>query len=342
MWDLSDNKETDSFDCYDYTELPPPQLVPPMYVFFGADDIHIMDERRNQVISPKVRSAIDTPGIIGIQKLYFWKQLEKGEGEYDFSPIHRDLKLTNDAGKILLIQLQDRSFSKDNPVVPAYLRDPKNKELYSLGVAQQLDRDSDGGWIAKQWIPGVRSKFVALINALGKEFNGKIAGINLPETATHFDDEHVPEDFTEDSYFAAELQNIKALKKSFPDSLAIQYVNFFPGEWNNDKGYMQRTFEEAEQFDFALGGPDTIPCRNGQMKNSYPFFRSFNDRITSVMAVQSPDYKAINTRTGKPFTIAEFYSFSQHYLGSDIIIWDSKEPEFTDRIQPFLKSLHSK
>lgn len=60
------------------------------------------------------------------------------------------------------------------------------------------------------------------------------------------------------------------------------------------------------------------------------------------MAVQLPDYKAENTRTGKPFIVVEFYSFSQHYLGSDTIIRDSKEPEFIEWVQPYLRRLNSK
>lgn len=43
-------------------------------------------------------------------------------------------------------------------------------------------------------------------------------------------------------------------------------------EWNNDRKYMERFFNIANENKFGLGGPDVAPYRKGQMKNSYPFF----------------------------------------------------------------------
>jgi hypothetical protein len=39
------------------------------------------------------------------------------------------------------------------------------------------------GWIAKRWNRQVQHRFSLLMKALGKEFDGKIEGINLQETA---------------------------------------------------------------------------------------------------------------------------------------------------------------
>ena len=40
--------------------------------------------------------------------------------------------------------------------------------------------------------------------------------------------------FTCDGYFDAELDNIQRARAAFTRSAVVQYVNFWPCEWNND------------------------------------------------------------------------------------------------------------
>ena len=64
--------------------------------------------------------------------------------------------------------------------VPNYLL----TEEYSEGVAEQYgDNGKAEGWVAKRWNEKVRERFALLLEALGKEFDGKIEGINLQETS---------------------------------------------------------------------------------------------------------------------------------------------------------------
>ena len=55
----------------------------------------------------------------------------------------------------------------------------------------------------------------------------------------------------------------------------MQYANFWPCEWDNDQKYMSRAFEFAKQNRIGLGGPDIVPYKKAQMKNSYPFFHRY-------------------------------------------------------------------
>ena len=50
-------------------------------------------------------------------------------------------------------------------------------------VLQYNDEGKPEGWVAKRWNKKVRERFALLLQALGKEFDGKIEGINLQETA---------------------------------------------------------------------------------------------------------------------------------------------------------------
>jgi len=49
-----------------------------------------------------------------------------------------------------------------------------------------------------------------------------------------------PEGFTPQIYRDGLITNMKALKRAFSKSIALQYANFMPGEWRptEDKGYL--------------------------------------------------------------------------------------------------------
>ncbi|MGK9236336.1 hypothetical protein KXS07_31430 [Inquilinus limosus] len=99
----------------------------------------------------------------------------------------------------------------------------------------------------------MRERYQALLRALAERFDGKVFGINLPETAIDVDAENDHTGFSCDGYFDAELQNLKAARAAFTRSHVIQYVNFWPCEWENDHDYMGRLFRYAAENDIGLG-----------------------------------------------------------------------------------------
>ncbi|MDZ5697965.1 hypothetical protein [Chelativorans sp. M5D2P16] len=203
---------------------------------------------------------------------------------------------------------------------------------YGGGLAPQLDNPGEGkpvghGWVAMQWNPAVRDRFQALLQALGEAFDGRVFGMNLPETAADVDMEDDRNGFSCEAYFAAEMQNIAAARKAFRKSHVVQYVNFWPCEWENDHNYMARLFDYASRHAIGLGGPDIVPERKVHMKNAYPFFNRNKDRLDLVaMAVQEPTLTYTNPKTGKPFTKDELVRFASEYLGVDVIFWSAASP----------------
>jgi len=178
-----------------------------------------------------------------------------------------------------------------------------------------------------QWNPTVRERYRKLIAALAEKFDGKVFGVNLPETSIDLSTKNPPAGFTCDAYFAAEMENLAFARKAFANSQVVQYVNFWPCEWENDHEYMSRLFDFAERNKIGLGGPDIVPGRKAQMKNSYPFFNRYKGRLSFVgMAVQEPTLTYRNPETKKPFTKAEFEKFAEDYLGADVIFWSSASP----------------
>lgn len=277
----------------------------------------------------QLNTLLKRPDIQGVQIVYSWKSLEPVKNQYDFSRIEGDLKVLDAARKKLFIQVQDRFFRPEDKNVPAYLmQDP----TYDGGITPQSDNPGErkpvgSGWVANQWNPNVRQRYQILLQSLAKQFDGRVYGVNLPETAIDVDMTHSPAGFSCDTYFNGELENMKAARTAFTKSYVVQYVNFWPCEWNNDHKYMSRTFELAVQNGIGLGGPDIIPSRRGQMNNSYPFFHQYKDKLVLIaMAVQEPTLTYTNPATGRTFTKNELQSFGGEYLGAHLIFWSASSP----------------
>ncbi|WP_260635351.1 hypothetical protein [Streptomyces angustmyceticus] len=275
----------------------------------------------------EVKPLLDRPDVAGVQLVVPWKALERKKGQYDFSEIDRALKYVQDRHKKLFIQVQDRFFAPPTRLPDYLLQDPECKG----GAAPTKNENGLGpgepGAVAAQWNPQVRGRFQQLLKAMSQKFDGRLAGVNLPETATEVDTEKDRTGYSDDAYFKAELDNMAYGKKVFHKTPFIQYVNFWPGEWNNSRNYMKRTFEFAKAHGIGLGGPDILPDRPAQMENSYPFFKKYRGQLPMVaMAVQEPDFQYKSPTTGKPYTREEFTDFGTNTLGADAIFWATSSP----------------
>lgn len=291
--------------------------APQSFLYMSAGDL------------PASTALLQRPDIGGVQIVLNWRALEPSKDSYDFSAIRAALAITQPLHKGLFIQIQDRFFSADARNIPDYLLTGAE---YGGGLVAQTDNAGEAqpvgsGWVAMQWNPAVQARYQALLQALAQDFDGKVMGVNLPETAIDIVMDPAPEGFTCDSYFAAEMANMAFARKVFATSKVVQYVNFWPCEWENDHDYMGRLFKFAAAHDIGLGGPDVVPYRKGQMKNSYPFFNAYKGKLPFVaMAVQEPTLTYKNPKTGKRFTKAEFEGFAADYLGANVIFWSTSSP----------------
>jgi len=304
------------------------------FVFFGQDRETIRE----------ASSFFDTQALEGAQVTYSWRQLEPGKDEYDFGAIREDLAFLASKGKKLFIQIQDVTFSESRINVPRYLlRDA----LYNGGADKQYQIDGDDeehatveGWMARRWDPAVQERFGKLLTALGKEFDGRIEGINFAETAIGVGrtGRLFPKGFTFDIYRDAIITNMKALKRAFPKSVTMQYANFMPGEWlpGDDHGYLRAVYRAAKELKVGVGGPDLLPYRPGQLNHAYPLIRNAAGIVPTGIAVQEGNYGDINPKTGKCATISELLEFATDSLKVDYIFWCTQEPFYSKEVIPFL------
>jgi hypothetical protein len=303
------------------------------YVFFNLDRENIREA-----------SFYDFAQFTGAQIKYTWRSLEPEKDRYDFSAIDEDLSFLKGKGKGLFIQVQDVSFYEYIRNVPNYIL---TETEYNGGVNAQYEfSDNDdnnpqnGGWVARRWDVAVAGRFHKLLAELGRQFDGKIAGVTLPETAVDFGStgKYYPSGFTPEIYRDAIKANMNAARSVFNTSVVIQYANFMPGEWLpwDDMGYLASIYEHAQFLSMGVGGPDIIPYRKGQMDHSYNLAQQYYGKVKLGFAVQEGNYHQINAQTSKPSTVQEIYDFAKNYLHVDYLFWFPEEPYFTNEIKPIL------
>jgi hypothetical protein len=305
------------------------------YVFFNRDRGKISDA-----------AFLNTTAFEGAQLKYTWRELEPQKDSYDFSAIRHDLLFLKSKGKTLFIQLQDVSFDPSIVNVPAYLlKDPK----YHGGAGKQYHIEGNDevhaapeGWVARRWDPAVQERFHRLLLALGKEFDGELEGINLPETAVSFGESGrlFPKGFTPARYRDAVISNMIALKRAFPRSVTMQYANFMPGEWlpGEHRFYLRSVYQRARELKVGVGGPDLLPYKLGQMSHCYPLIRDCAGSVPTGIAVQDGNYQHKNPKTGLRMSISELIGFAKGYLNVDYVFWCTQEPFYSQQLIPFLRS----
>ena len=304
------------------------------YAFFNRE--------RQRISEP---SFLETKAFDGAQLKYSWRELERGKDGYDFSDIEHDLAFLSSKGKRLFIQIQDVSFDPSIVPIPRYLlNDPgyhggANKQYATSGDDEQ--HAIPAGWVARRWDPAVQDRFQKLLEALGREFDGKIEGVNLPETAVDFGESGrlFPKGFTPLTYRDAVVSNMIALKRAFPKSVTMQYANFMPEEKSDtQRAYLRSVYQKAGELKVGVGGPDLLPYKPYQMSHSYPLLREYAGRVPVGIAVQEGNYEYTNPKTGKPVTIPELIDFGSEYLKVDYIFWCTQEPFYSHDLMPFVRA----
>ena len=304
------------------------------YVFFNRDRERIKDS-----------FFLETKGFKGAQIKYTWRELEPEKDRYDFKKVQEDYAFLSGKEKRLFVQLQDSSFDEKILNVPEYLR--RESEFNGGADRQyQLSGEKDekpvpAGWVARRWDGAVRTRFQKLLKELGEQFDGKIEGINLAETSVDFGEtgKLYPRGFTPEIYRDAIVANMAAAKAAFSRSVVMQYANFMPGEWlpESDHGLLKSVFARAKEFGVAVGGPDLLPYKPGQMKHSYPLIKEAAGVVPTGVAVQWGNYEQRDPRSGKQVTIAEIEAFAHEFLKVDYVFWSMQEPFFSEQVVPFVK-----
>lgn len=307
------------------------------FVYFAGDRQRI----RNH---PFLKSA----RFKGAQIMYSWRKLEPEKGKYDFTIIKEDYDYLFSQGKKLFIQLQDATFNPKYKGIPTYLL----SDEYHGGAAIQFNDDGlADGWVAKRWDPAVQKRFAALLKALGQEFDGKIEGINLQESAIGVSTE-TDASFTPENYVIGLKANMLSLAKAFPNSSKLQYANFMPDEWLpwDDKGYLRSIYAYGEQIGVGLGGPDLMFSRKGNLNHTIAMMHENEYTVPLGIAIQDGNYigktgndKAYHEHTdkgssGRKNIVPVLHAFAKEFLKVDYMFWVDQDPYFKEDLMPCFSS----
>jgi hypothetical protein len=279
---------------------------------------------------------LNIPRFVGAQIMYSWKQLEPEKGKYDFSIIQEDYKYLLSHGKKLFIQFQDASFSPKYVGLPGYLL----TDEYDKGAVPQFNGNGEiSGWVAKRWNPKVQERFAMLMKAMGKEFDGKVEGINLQETAIE-DISKNDSTFTQERYAESLKINMLALKKAFPRSVTMQYANFVPGGWlrKSDKEYLHSIYQYGQEIGVGLGAPDLLFRKREQLNHALAMMHEGKFTVPLGIAVQDGNYieetgnndVVINRKNIVPV----LHAFAKDFLKVNYMFWVCQEPYFTEDVIP--------
>ena len=284
--------------------------------------------------------------IEGAQIMYSWRQLEPEKGQYDFSIIQEDYDYLLSYGKKLFIQLQDATFNSIYVGIPSYLL---TEEYDGGSVPQFNDNGVAEGWVAKRWNSKVQNRFALLLEALGKEFDGKVEGINLQESAIGVNSE-IDTTFTPEHYVKSLKINMLALKKAFPQSTTMQYANFMPGEWLpwDDRGYLRSIYQYGQEIGVGLGGPDLMVQRKGLLNHTIAMMHEYHYTVPLGIAIQDGNYigktgadqdyheHADNGLNGHENIVPLLHAFAKDFLHINYMFWAHQEPYFSEDVIPCL------
>lgn len=286
------------------------------------------------------RAFLQAPGVDGAQLTFTWRELEPERGQYDFAEIERYIEVLGQYGKRLWIQLSDVTFGDRLPV-PEYLR---ADTAFHGGAARKYEglEGVFDGWVARRWDPAVRRRLAALFQALAAEFDGRIEGVNLAETAIGFEDPRFhPPGFSFDAYASGIRAIMRDAGRAFRRSCVVVYANFMPGEALPavDKGYLRGIYQSAAELGVGVGGPDVLPYREGQRNNSLPLIAARGEHVIAGMAVQDGNLSDIDPATGESVTVDELYRIARDELRLDYVFWGREEPYYSRDVLPFLATL---
>lgn len=325
QWENPSERYVDAYKEYTDARCPIPVDSIKNFVYFARDRGLIHNH-------PFLKSS----RFDGAQIMYSWAQLEPSEGQYDFSLIESDYEYLKSQGKKLFVQLQDATFDPKYKGVPAYLL----TNAYDGGTIYQ--RNEEGvpeGWTAKRWNERVQERYFALLDVLGTEFDGKVEGVNLQETAIEVTEAYDPT-FTPALYAASVKKYMSALKKAFPNSVTMQYANFMPGEWLpwEDEGYLNSIYQHGQDIGVGLGAPDLIVDRKGQLNHALAMMHESQYTVPLGIAVQDGNYVGETNSeaviAGRENIVPMLHAFADDFLHVTYMFWVDQEPYFEQDVMP--------
>ncbi len=198
----------------------------------------------------------NVPSVKGVQKSYYWSEIETAPGVYDFSKIDADIaKLASAGKKLALIIGYKYQISDTQSSLPKYVLNQPNATVGSVSVPPYYEQGHAGegaynqGQIANFGHPGTLTKFNKLLDAISKKYdnNTNLASLSFIETSSSATITAARTEIFLDGVIAMERHAACAFKHT----PLFQNLN-----WPRDK--LKEFTNNLKAYGIGLGGPDTF------------------------------------------------------------------------------------
>ncbi len=280
----------------------------------------------------------------GIHKTYYWRNLESEEGKYNFKKIENDLAYVKSIGKRLVIVLNDTNWAAQNRTefgAPDYLF----QQNYA-GGAFRFDKST---FVTKAYNANISSKMQSLIQAIGEKFDknlfleafivsGTFLGVRDGEKLVNNAD-----DYNVEQYINEIKKRMLTMKKSFPTTNVIQYIDYIDDE--NEDNNLSQVVNFGKKIGVGIGGLDIDVYGNDDSDNelnpSYHYYSSVAGLLPLGAEIGWDSYNTINPRTEEKVTPKNIINFGLNDLKLNYFFWDDLIPYFFRDAVPELKKTGS-
>lgn len=208
-------------------------------------------------IAQQLDTALRTTGVSGIIMRLPWRDLEVGDGRYDWRLLDANIEVAGVYGLKFIVQIGDRSFDGTD-ILPAYF--PSEYALPSGSGALT-------GVVAKRWDPYVYNRIIRLNRAIAARYGDQagFGGIATTETATGYNGN----DYSPAAYRHALTQIAIQSQAAMPNHKLFMYLNFLRGGDNSDMNQDARValVRDLPHDNLVIGGPDISPDVSGMPRS---------------------------------------------------------------------------
>ena len=245
-----------------------------------------------------------------------------------------DLAFLEARHRKLFIQIQDRFFEV---AAPQRARLSSRRPIYRGGLAPQADNPGENqpeghGWVAMQWNPTCARVFRNCCRRSRRKFDGRVFGINLPETSADVDQlpRNDADGFTCDGIFRGRAREPRASRaRHSRNHTWCSTRTSGPASGKTTASTCRVSSNSRRGTRHRLGRPGhRAVARQAQMKNSYPFFNQLQGEIEPGGDGGAGTHAHVHQsrKRNRSSRAKNSWTFAENYLGVDVIFWSTRSP----------------
>ncbi len=304
-----------------------------LYMKFNPG-VYVMGTSRSSYTEAHILDLDNLPAVKGWHQYLHWSTIETARGVYNFSFLDTLVALCASVGKRLIINIKPRTFGGSGTShLPSYLA---------------TEPGGNGGWhtfsgskgvMPRIWLPAINDRLIALVEALGEEYNSNpwVEAIELSETSVS--DFGEISDFDYQEYMDEQLRANLALRAAWPNTLVFGMANY-----SDSQSQLAAFMADNAEAGIGFAYPDTFPQVTG-IGGSPPQNPQWSERIAkglvwngSAWVSGGTEYRGvvpIHAHTADPelggkegsWTPAQFYD---HVYGdSEATHWSISRKDYT-------------